>query len=143
VNLKSSEVAGNTASCSTSDCLARGGGLDNCCNGTLNVDNSRVADNTVSTPLGTALGGGVMSDSGTSTLTSSAVTGNQASGATAEGGGIYKEGGSVILNDTGCPATRPITASLQSTPVPELVQRSPQLLPAPTHEFDLQNPVGF
>lgn len=57
VNLTNSQVIDNTASCSTSDCLARGGGLDNCCDGTLNVNSSRVANNTVSAPLGTALGG--------------------------------------------------------------------------------------
>lgn len=100
VNLTNSQVIDNTASCSTSDCLARGGGLDNCCDGTLNVTSSRVANNTVSAPLGTALGGGLMSDSGTVTLTRSSVTSNAASGAIADGGGIYKESGSVILNKT-------------------------------------------
>lgn len=41
-----------------------------------------------------------MSDSGTVTLTRSSVTSNTASGAIADGGGIYKESGSMILNKT-------------------------------------------
>jgi hypothetical protein len=100
VTVTNSQVSGNIASCSTSDCLARGGGLDNNFDGTLNVDRSRLANNTVNAPAGTARGGGLYNGSGTSTLTSSAVSGNTASGATAEGGGIYEETGSVILNDT-------------------------------------------
>jgi hypothetical protein len=107
VNVTNSQVRGNTASCSASGCLARGGGLDNNFDGTLNVDRSQVVGNTVRAPVGTARGGGVYNRSGTTTLTSSAVTGNTAGGATAEGGGIYKESGSVVLNNTPVSGNRP------------------------------------
>jgi hypothetical protein len=100
VNVTNSQVSGNAASCSASGCLARGGGLDDNFDGMLNVNASQVVRNTVSAPVGTARGGGLYNGSGTTTLTSSAVTGNTASGATAEGGGIYKESGSVVLNNT-------------------------------------------
>lgn len=99
VNLINSRVNGNTASCSTVDCFARAGGVENAFNGTLNMDNSRVANNTLSAPNGLAQGGGVFSD-GPATLTDSAVTGNTASGAPGEGGGIYDDAGSVILDNT-------------------------------------------
>lgn len=97
VTVANSAVRGNIASCSANGCFARGGGLDNNFDGTLNVNRSRVAHNAVNAPAGTARGGGLYNGSGTSTLTSSAVTGNSASGATAEGGGIYEETGSVVL----------------------------------------------
>jgi hypothetical protein len=97
VNLIKSQVTGNVATCSTNDCLARGGGLDSCCDGTLNLDKSKVASNTVRAPAGTARGGGIYSDSGTTKLTKSSVTGNTASGAVGEGGGIYHEVGALII----------------------------------------------
>jgi hypothetical protein len=100
VTVTNSDVRGNIASCSADGCFAHGGGLDNNFDGTLTVNRSRMADNAVSAPLGIARGGGLYHGSGTSTLTSSAVTGNMASGATAGGGGIYEETGSVVLEKT-------------------------------------------
>lgn len=102
VNLINSRVVDNTASCSTADCYARAGGVESAFGGTLNMDNSRVANNILSAPNGLAQGGGLFSD-GTTTLTNSAVTGNTASGVPGEGGGIYDDAvapGSVILNHT-------------------------------------------
>ncbi|MDQ4023864.1 MAG: hypothetical protein M3217_00010 [Actinomycetota bacterium] len=97
LDLRSNQVRNNTASCSASGCVARGGGLDNDFDGTLNVENSRLAGNEAIAPSGIARGGGLYNGSGTTTVARSGVTGNLASGATAEGGGIYEGGGSVVL----------------------------------------------
>jgi hypothetical protein len=91
-------VTGNTASSANGD--AHGGGINNTATsqpGTATLTSTSVSNNTVSAPNGSALGGGIYNFIGTTTLRSSAVIDNVATGKTPNGGGIFVTSGSVTL----------------------------------------------
>ena len=98
LNLIASLVTGNTASSANGD--AHGGGINNTATsqpGTATLTSTSVSNNTVSAPNGSALGGGIYNCIGTTTLRSSTVTDNVATGKTPNGGGIFVSSGSVTL----------------------------------------------
>jgi hypothetical protein len=99
LNLNTSLVTGNTASSTNGD--ARGGGINNTAGlflpGTVTLTSTKVSNNTASAPNGSALGGGIYNGFGTTTLRSSAVTDNVATGKTPNGGGIFVSTGSVTM----------------------------------------------
>ncbi|HEY6624161.1 MAG TPA: hypothetical protein VIX85_10040 [Acidimicrobiales bacterium] len=98
LNLMASLVTGNTASSANGD--AHGGGINNTATsqpGTATLTSTSVSNNTVSAPNGSALGGGIYNFVGTTTLRSSAVIDNVATGKTPNGGGIFVTSGSVTL----------------------------------------------
>ncbi|WP_327280851.1 MULTISPECIES: hypothetical protein [unclassified Streptomyces] len=105
LTLTGSTVRGNTARASGG--TARGGGISNAAGGTLTADQSHFTRNTAEAPDGgTAQGGGIFHAVGTTTLKNkSSVTGNTATDG--DGGGIFKESGTLTLDDTVVRRNRP------------------------------------
>ena len=99
LNLNTGLVTGNTASSTSGN--ARGGGINNTTGlfqqGTVTLTSTKVNNNTASAPNGSALGGGIYNGFGTTTLRSSTVTYNVATGKTPNGGGIFVSTGSVTM----------------------------------------------
>ena len=70
-------------------------------NATVTATNSTFNNNIATAPGGTALGGGIRNRNGTANLTDSAITGNTASGTTAQGGGLFNtSSGTATLTDS-------------------------------------------
>jgi CSLREA domain-containing protein len=113
LTMSRSQVADNTVSCSAASCsVARGGGLYNR-GAQLTMTSSYAVANVVSCPASSCIarGGAMFTRSadtpGTATLTSSIVIGNRVIGTTAEGGGIFRDSGTVTLDHSLVAANRP------------------------------------
>jgi hypothetical protein len=99
-------VSSNTATCSGANCEVYGGGIDT--NGSLLIQSSQLSSNaaTCSTNC-VAFGGGILASTAGLTLHSSVVSSNSASGAGADGGGVWRFGNPAKATQTSISGNTP------------------------------------
>lgn len=105
ININNSTITGNTGSNSSTTASPSGGGVSSI--GTLNITNSFITNNSVTSTGFNAFSGGVHITSGTATITGSTISGNSSNvtaGAAANAalvGGLYNQQATVsIINST-------------------------------------------